>query len=125
MKSGVFFQRTAPLQVAPAQVRGLRLSLNTPVLATEDLPIGPARAAILIHSEGARGETLTVGVRSLRASRIALYSVDADIRGHASFDVALDAALSFAESMGFLFDEERSATARPGPRRAAHGLWPT
>jgi hypothetical protein len=123
MSPGVFFQRTTPLQVAPAQVRGLRLSLNTPIVSTEDLPIGPARAAILIHAEGQRGETVTVGVRSLRASRVALFSVDPDVSGDASFDVTLDAALSFAESMGFLFDEDEVGDGGAQARTRCLGLW--
>jgi hypothetical protein len=123
MSPGVFFPRTTPLQVAPAQVRGLRLSLNTPVVATEDLPIGPARAAILIHAEGQRGETVTVGVRSLRASRVALFSVDPDVSGDASFDVTLDAALSFAESMGFLFDEDEVGDGGAQAKTRCLGLW--
>jgi hypothetical protein len=119
----VFFPRTTPLQVAPAQVRGLRLSLNTPVVSTEDLPIGPARAAILIHAEGKRGETVTVGVRSLRAARVALFSVEPDVAGDASFDVTLDAALSFAESMGFLFDEDEVGDGGAQAKTRCLGLW--
>ena len=120
---GVFFPRTTPLQVAPAQVRGLRLSLNTPVVSAEDLPIGPARAAILIHAEAGRGETVTIGVRSLRAARVALFSIDADVAGDASFDVTLDAALSFAESMGFLFDEEEVGDGGAEAKTRCLGLW--
>jgi hypothetical protein len=123
MSPGVFFPRTTPLSVAPAQVRGLRLSLNTPVVATEDLPIGPARAAILIHSEAGRGETVTIGIRSLRASRVAVFSIDPDVSGDASFDVTLDAALSFAESMGFLFDEDEVGDGGAQAKTRCLGLW--
>jgi hypothetical protein len=119
----VFFPRTTPLSVAPAHVRGLRLSLNTPVVATEDLPIGPARAAILVHEEPGRGETVTIGVRSLRADRVALYGIDPEVGDGASLDVALDAALSFAESMGFLFDEDEVGSGGAAERRRSHGLW--
>jgi hypothetical protein len=119
----VFFPRTTPLSLAPAQVRGLRLSLNTPVVATEDLPIGPARAAILVHAEAGRGETVTIGIRSLRADRVALYGIEGDEGGGASLDVAVDAALTFAESMGFLFDEDEIGSAGASERRRCHGLW--
>ena len=123
MRGDVFFPRTTPLQIAPAQVRGLRLSLNTPVVSAEDLPIGPARAAILIHAEGKRGETVTVGVRSLRAARVALFSADPEVAGDASFDVTLDAALSFAESMGFLFDEDEVGDGGAQAKTRCLGLW--
>jgi hypothetical protein len=122
-ESIVFFPRTTPLAIAPAQVRGLRLSLNTPVVATEDLPIGPARAAILIHAEGSRGETVTIGIRSLRASRVVLFSIDPDVSGEASFDVTLDAALSFAESMGFLFDEDEVGDGGAQAKTRCLGMW--
>jgi hypothetical protein len=104
-------------------VRGLRLSLNTPVVATEDLPIGPARAAILVHEDSARGETVTIGIRSLRADRVALYGLDPEAGDGTSLDVALDAALSFAESMGFLFDEDELGSGGAAERRRCHGLW--
>ncbi len=119
----MFFPRTTPLSLAPAHVRGLRLSLNTPVVATEDLPIGPARAAILVHEEADRGETVTIGVRSLREERVTLYGLDPEAGASASLDVALDAALSFAESMGFLFDEDELGSGGAAERRRCHGLW--
>jgi hypothetical protein len=119
----VFFPRNQPLQVAPAHVRGLRLSLNTPVVATEDLPIGPARAAILIHDEPGRGETVSIGIRSLRAERFAIYGIDPEASGETTFDVALDAALTFAESMGFLFDEDELGAGGAPDRTRCFGLW--
>jgi hypothetical protein len=119
----VFFPRSQPLSIAPAHVRGLRLSLNTPVVATEDLPIGPARAAILIHEEPGRGETVSIGIRSLRADRFAIYGIDPEADGETTFDVAVDAALSFAESMGFLFDEDELADGGAPARARCFGLW--
>jgi hypothetical protein len=119
----VFFPRSKPLSIAPAHVRGLRLSLNTPVVATEDLPIGPARAAILIHEEPGRGETVSIGIRSLRAERFAIYGIDPEADGETTFDVAVDAALSFAESMGFLFDEDELADGGAPARARCFGLW--
>jgi hypothetical protein len=119
----VFFSRTTPLAVAPAQVRGLRLSLNTPVVSTEELPIGPARAAILVHEEAGEGETVTIGMRSLRADRVVLYGLDAGASADASVDVIVDAALSFAESMGFLFDEDELGSGGAAGRTRCLGLW--
>jgi hypothetical protein len=119
----VFFPRSQPPSLAPAHVRGLRLSLNTPVVATEDLPIGPARAAILIHDEPGRGETVSIGIRSLRAERFAIYGIDPETDGETTFDVAVDAALSFAESMGFLFDEDELGDGGAPARARCFGLW--
>jgi len=105
-RAPVFFPRSAPLRLAAHRIRGLRLSLNTPVVATEELPIGPARAAILVHDDPDAGPQVTIGLRSLRAERTVFYAFEGDLREASSFAVALDGALSFAESMGFLFDED-------------------
>lgn len=118
----MFFPRSAPLHLTRDQVRGLRLSLNTPVVATEELPIGPARAAILVH-EDASGPQVTIGIRSLRASQVALYAFEGDLREESSFAVAVDAALSFAESMGFLFDEDELGAGGAAARARCQGLW--
>lgn len=119
----VFFPRSTPLSVAPVHVKGLRLSLNTPVVATEELPIGPARAAILVHDDPERGPTVTIGIRSLRADRVALYGMETEPDDGADLEVALDAALSFAESMGFLFDEDEVAGGGAQAKSRSLGLW--
>jgi hypothetical protein len=60
-----FLPRTRPLELTAKSVRVLRPSLNTPVVATADLPVGPACAAILVHVEHGHGLQISVGVRSL------------------------------------------------------------
>ena len=100
-----FLRRTRPLELTAGRMRALRLSLNTPVVATQDLPVGPARAAIAIHAEARGGLAITVGVRSLACGSAVLYGFEGAIRSGLVSEV-MDAALSFAESMGFLFDDE-------------------
>jgi hypothetical protein len=119
----VFFPLTTPLAVAPVHVQGLRLSLNTPVVATEELPIGPARAAILVHDDPERGPTVTIGIRSLRADRVALYGLESEAGDDTDLEVAVDAALSFAESMGFLFDEDELVGGDAQAKTRCLGLW--
>jgi hypothetical protein len=119
----VFFPRSAPLTLTRDEIRGLRLSLNTPVVATEELPIGPARAAILVHADAEGSPQVTIGIRSLRAQRVALYAFEGDLREASSFAVAVDAALSFAESMGFLFDEDELGAGGAPARVRCLGLW--
>jgi hypothetical protein len=101
-----FLRRSHPLALGIGQLRGLRLSLNSPVVATSDLPVGPARAAILVHHEPKRGLALTVGVRSLASGSVALYGLEGWIDPEATGEEGIDAALAFAEGMGFLFDDE-------------------
>ena len=100
-----FLPRTRPLELTAKSVRALRPSLNTPVVAMADLPVGPACAAILVHVERGHGLQISVGVRSLSCGSVALYGFDGLINATV-VTVALDAALSFAESMGFLFDDD-------------------
>lgn len=102
----MFSPRKKPLLLVADRLLALRLSLNTPVVATPDLPAGPARAAIAVHAEAGR-TCFTVAVRSLRHGDSVLYELEGEDPNDASgIAVALDAALSFAESMGFLFDDE-------------------
>ncbi len=100
-----FLRRLRPLEVAGDRVRSLRVSLNAPVLSASDLPVGPARAVIVVHREARGRMDATVGVRSLRGGELAYWSFDADLTTEADLDVAADAALTFSESLGFLFEE--------------------
>jgi hypothetical protein len=116
--------RSAPLDLSADRLNGLRLSLNSPVVSIEELPVGPARAAIAIHEEVDGRPNLTVGVRSLRDGAVVLFSLEGDLREHSSLAVGIDAALSFGESMGFLFDEdELEAVSAEEARPRALGLW--
>jgi hypothetical protein len=101
-----FLRRLRPLEVAGERVRFLRVSLNAPVVSTADLPSGPARAVIVVHREARGRMDATVGVRSLRFGEVAYWSLDDELVSDADLSVAADGALTFAESLGFLFDEE-------------------
>lgn len=113
-----FLRRLRPIEVAGERVRELRVSLNAPVLSTPDLPIGPARAAIVIHHEARGRMDATVGVRSLRSGEAVFWSFDGELRSDDDLSVAGDAALTFAESLGFLFDD-----APLGPGAEAEKTW--
>jgi hypothetical protein len=116
--------RSESLDLSAERLHGLRLSLNTPVLSIEELPVGPARAAIVIHEEIDGRPSLTVGVRSLRSGVGVLFSLEGDLREHSSLAVGIDAVLSFGESMGFLFDEDELETDFTEEARSrALGLW--
>jgi hypothetical protein len=115
----MFSPRKRPLLLVADRLLALRLSLNTPVVATPDLPAGPARAAIAVHSESGR-TCFTVAVRALRNGVSVLYELEGEDPNDASgVAVALDAALSFGESMGFLFDDELVTARSESVLRAA------
>jgi hypothetical protein len=119
-----FLLRSTPLDLSADRLRGLRLSLNTPVVSIEELPVEPARAAIAIHDEVDGRPNVTVGVCSLRSGASALFSFDGPLRESGTLTNRLDAALSFGESMGFLFDEdELEAGSEEEARLRALDLW--
>jgi hypothetical protein len=105
---------------ARAQLRALRLSLNTPVVTIEDLPAGPAAAGIALHA-GPDGLRLTLAVRSVRSGQVVFFHPDEDWSEVHGLELALDAALSFAECMGFLFDDDLIETG--GDVREASLRW--
>ena len=116
-----FLPRRRPLELTAQRVRALRPSLNTPVVSAAELPVGPACAAILVHVEPGHGLQISVGVRTLACGSVAIYSFDGPLSGSV-VGVALDAALSFAESMGFLFDDDIAGN-DAGSREKAVARW--
>lgn len=115
----MFTAVSSPLPLPGAKLECLRLSLNTPVVALERLPVGPASAGIALH-RGARGARLILAVRSTR-SGLSVFFQPEGWGGEGPADEAMDAALSFAEGMGFLFDEDLVGKGRD-PAQAAR-LW--
>lgn len=119
----MFFRHRQPLALRPEGLRRARFSLNRPVLATGELPPGPARAAILIHSQEAGGCGLAIGVRSVETGEAAVFVFEGELRSRGDVETALDAALSFGESMGFLFDDDSIAEGGLEARRSALERW--
>jgi hypothetical protein len=100
-------------KLANGGLRALHVSLNSPVVALELLPTGPASAAVAQDAAGA-----LVCLRSVRARQTRFFASTDDLA--ATPALALEAALSFAESMGFLFDDDEVRLR--GPEGAAQ-LW--
>lgn len=101
----MFQSESSPPVPPDAELRSLRRSLNRPVLAIDELPVGPASAALAIHA-GADGPRLTLAVRSARGGRVVFFRPDAALGAPGDPALAAEAALSFAEGMGFLFDDD-------------------
>ena len=119
-----FLLRSTPLELSADRLQGLCLSLNTPVVSIEELPVEPARAAIAIHDEIDGRPNITVAVRSLRSGATVLFSFEGGPRDAGALANGIDGALSFGESMGFLFDEDElgSGSAEEARSRAVD-LW--
>lgn len=99
----LFIARSEP-ESKPSQLISLCCSLNSPVVSIPELPVGPAGAAIAIHTDADSGSNITVAVQCRRTAGVVLFRA----RGESgdSDGVSARAALLWAESMGFLFDEE-------------------
>jgi hypothetical protein len=73
------------------------------VVSTEEIPIGPARAALAVHRDPGGVPTITLAVRPIQASHAVFYGLEEELRGEAGLAMGVDAALCFGESLGFLF----------------------
>jgi len=100
---------------------GLRTSLNRPVIDIEDLPGGPARAAIALYRDAGGERGLSVAVRAERSGAVIVF----EFRGELNSEVcqAMDAGLQFAEGMGFLFDEDLLGGDLAGAEQKAIEAW--
>lgn len=95
--------RTPP-KLPRSRLREVRLSLNTPVVAIEELPVGPAAAGIALLA-GPKGLRPVVALRSVRTGRTAFFAPPDGFGERHGPELTVDAALSFAERMGFLFED--------------------
>ncbi len=86
-------------------LRSVRFSLNTPVVSVPELPTGPASAGIAVH-DGGQDSIVNLAIRCVRTGHVVFYGPDEDWSDLHGPDLAVDAALSFAESLGFLFDDD-------------------
>jgi hypothetical protein len=101
----------------------LRLSLNTPVIAIDGLPVGPARAGIALHEGLDPGSAVTVAVRAVRTGDLVCYAGEPSLTKRFDSAGVVDAALAFAEGMGFLFDEDSLGSRAPGARESGERQW--
>ncbi len=118
----MFVPLASPEELAAPELRALRLSLNTPVVKLASLPVGPASAAIALHA-AASGLRVSVALRSERGGELLLFAPQDPAEAGSDPERLLDAALSFAERMGFLFDDDEVETrGEAGPCEAAR-IW--
>jgi len=95
-----------PLVLSEASLVAFRPALNTPVLNVEYMPVGPARAAIVVFVEDSGGIGMALGIRSIEGGQIAVYRNRDPIEEGAAMSAVFAPALTAAEWLGFLFDED-------------------
>ncbi len=106
---GMIAPASGPPAIATEGLHALYVSLNSPVVSVERLPVGPAAAAIAVHGVGT-----TLLIRSVRTGTVACYQAEPRF--------GLEAALSHAEGLGFLFDDEANL-AGAGAERSGWPAW--
>ena len=88
------------------------------------LPVGPARAAIVVFAEEYGGIGLAIGVRSNDGGQVVVFRNQEPIDADVPVPEALESALGVAERLGFLFDEDMVDGVSGGPGRSdALALW--
>jgi hypothetical protein len=102
----LFTARSAP-ETDATRLRSVRRALNSPVVAIAELPVGPAAAAIAIHADSLDGSIVSLAVRCLRTDDVVFFGA----RDAADAAISGAGALSFAEGMGFVFDDESESQA--------------
>lgn len=120
----MFRRSSDPLALSEASLLALRPAMNAPVLNTDFLPVGPARAAVVVFAEEWGGIGLAIGVRSNEGGHVAVFRNQEPIDASTPIADALEPALASAERMGFLFDEDLLESQPGGEgRRQAMDLW--
>jgi hypothetical protein len=102
----MFFPNPSPDELDPARFTSLRVSLNAPVVRTDELSGVAARAAIVQWWQPDGSCAIEIRLRAVTDERAVVYTLEAPLEAASDVDHALDAALNFAEGMGFLFEED-------------------
>jgi len=120
----MFFQRTELPACAEGDLVSLRTSMNSPVVSTDDQPPAPARAAIAVQRGALPRLFVSVAVRPIGVAGPALvFRPDVSSEQTETVATLVEAALSFGESMGFLFDDDEVEGADRERRREAAARW--
>jgi len=101
----MFVEAPMPREPLEAGLRALRISLNSPIVALGTLPVGPVAAAIALYGAG-DGLQVAIALRCQRSGERIFYAYEESREPIRDPERLLDAALSFAEGMGFVFDDD-------------------
>lgn len=102
----MFVPSQEPIALSEACLLGLRPSLNAPVVRNDELSSSPARAAIVTFAEEYGDLGMAVAIRALESGQVVVYRCRESLADDADVSHTMDAALSFAEGLGFLFDDD-------------------
>ena len=123
--AGSMFRRLSePLPLSEASLLALCPAMNAPVLNVTFLPVGPARAAIVVFAEEYGGTGLAIGIRSNEGGQVVVFKNQEPLDVSVPVADALESGLASAERLGFLFDEDMVDAVPGGQGRSrAMALW--
>lgn len=98
-------------------------ALNAPVVNIDALAVGPARAGIMIAAGEAGELNLWVRVSLISSGEGITFKFQGDPAEFRDPSAAIDAALSFSEGMGFLFEEDLLTRGGRSGRQRALKIW--
>jgi hypothetical protein len=120
---GMFVHTEETLVLSQACLMSLYASMNAPVVNMDELPVAPARAAIVVYAEEYGDLALAVAVRSLETGQVALYRYRDRVTSADLDAEPMEDAQAFGEGLGFLFDENMLAEDTSAARGAAFAHW--
>ncbi len=109
--------------VSEASFQAFCAAMNTPVVNIDELDVNPARAAIALCAGEYGDSHLIVALRSLASGERVIFSYQGDPAEFGSEGAALEAGLSFAEGMGFIFDSDLIGGMGSAGRKRAWKIW--
>ncbi len=120
----MFRRLSEPLPLSEASLLALCPAMNAPVLNVTFLPVGPARAAIVVFAEEYGGTGLAIGIRSNEGGQVVVFKNQEPLDVSVPVADALESGLASAERLGFLFDEDMVDAVPGGQGRSrAMALW--
>lgn len=119
----MFMPCTDAFTVAESSMLAFCAALNTPVINVDGLDVGPARAGILLSAGDYGDFVLVVRVALISNGQGVTFRFQGDPREFGDAAAAVDAALSFSEGMGFLFEEILVAGGPQAGRQRALKIW--
>ncbi|MDP6979518.1 MAG: hypothetical protein QF570_13105 [Myxococcota bacterium] len=120
----MFMPTSEEARVAESAMLAFCTTLNTPVVNVEALPVGPARAGILVSASEYGVLDLWVRVRLISSDEGLTFKFQGDPTELGDHRAALAAALSFSEGMGFLFEDDMiDGGGVESDKARAHRVW--
>jgi len=119
----MFLPTREPLLLSEAGLLGFHASLNTPIVNIADLPVGPSRAAIVLHTGEYGTLALSIGLHAVQTGQVVLFRYQGPLDDDASPTQCMNEAIKFAEQMGFIFDDDMVASGGSEGRARALRSW--